>query len=103
LQGTNSGPWAHLGRGSELVAGANASAPHNARGLRASTINAVKTSTAGPWEVPELEIRECPPSMLENINDGPPWEVGPELEVRERPPSTLENVDDRPPGRWCKS
>jgi hypothetical protein len=38
------------------------------------------------------EIRECPPStlknidvrMIENINDGPPWEV-PELEIQEHP------------------
>jgi hypothetical protein len=68
----------------------------------------------------ELEIRERPPSMLENVNDGPlggagakdpgasttntkkhrwwtPWEV-PKLEIRERPPSTLENINDGPLG-----
>jgi hypothetical protein len=76
LQGTDSGPWAHLGRGSELVAGANSSAPHNAGGPRASTINAVKTSTVGPWAVSELEIRERPPSKLENIDGGPPERWG---------------------------
>jgi hypothetical protein len=27
---------------------------------------------AGPWEVPELEIRERPPSMLRNVYGGPP-------------------------------
>jgi hypothetical protein len=26
----------------------------------------------GPWEVPELEIRERPPSALRNIDGGPP-------------------------------
>jgi hypothetical protein len=24
-----------------------------------------------PWEVPELKIRECPPSTLRNVEDGP--------------------------------
>jgi hypothetical protein len=75
-----------------------------------------------PWEVPQLEIRERPPSMLENV-DGrtprrcwswrsgsahhqrykcrwrAPWEVAPELEIWEHPPSTLENIDGGPPGR----
>jgi hypothetical protein len=51
--------------------------------------------------VPELEVPERPPLMLENINDGSPWEV-PELEIRERPPSMLENVDDEPLGR-CRN
>jgi hypothetical protein len=74
--------------------------------------------------VSELEIRERPPSTLENIDDGPlggagagdpreatintrkhrqraPWGV-PELEIQERPPSMLENIDDGPPGR-CRS
>jgi hypothetical protein len=27
----------------------------------------------GPWEMPELEIRECPPSMIRNV-DGRPLE-----------------------------
>jgi hypothetical protein len=39
-----------------------------------------------PWEVPELEIRDRPPSMLRNIDGGPPWEVL--TEIRERPPLT---------------
>jgi hypothetical protein len=50
----------------------------------------------GPWEVPELPIRERPPSTLRNI-DGGPREV-PELKIRERPPSTLRNVDGAPLG-----
>jgi hypothetical protein len=46
--------------------------------------------------VPELEIRERPPSMLRNVNVGPP--VGAGAEIRERPPSTLRNIDAGPPG-----
>jgi hypothetical protein len=42
--------------------------------------------------VPELVIRERPPSVLRNINGGP--REMPELKIRERPPSTLRNVDD---------
>jgi hypothetical protein len=86
LQGTDSGPRAHLGRGCEPAGGANFLAPRSvilifllgsrrrahhqrenvdggspggagAEGLGAPTIN-VKTSTTGPQEVPELEIRE---------------------------------------------
>jgi hypothetical protein len=72
------------------------------------------------WEVPELEIRERPPSTLRNVNDGPlgvagardpgaptinakkrqhrpPWEVS-KLEIQECPPSMLRNVDDGPLG-----
>jgi hypothetical protein len=26
----------------------------------------------GPWEILELEVRERPPSMLRNVDDGPP-------------------------------
>jgi hypothetical protein len=91
LQGTDSGPRAHLGRGCEPAGGANFSAPCSAilifllgsrrrahhqcenvdggppggagaEGLGAPTID-VKTSTAGPREVPKLEIRERPTSM----------------------------------------
>jgi hypothetical protein len=36
----------------------------------ASTTKAKKRRQRAPWEVPELEIRERPPSMLENVNDG---------------------------------
>jgi hypothetical protein len=43
----------------------------------------------------ELEIQERPPSVLENVDGGPPWEV-PELEVREHPPPALENIDGTP-------
>jgi hypothetical protein len=46
--------------------------------------------------VPELEVRERPPSTLRNIDSGPRKES--ELEVREHPPSTLRNVDGGPPG-----
>jgi hypothetical protein len=41
----------------------------------AHTINAKKHRRRSLWEIPELEIRECPPSMLENVDGGPPWEV----------------------------
>jgi hypothetical protein len=43
-----------------------------------STINAKKYRRRAPWEVPELEIRERPPSTLRNIN--------------------IKNVDDEHPG-----
>jgi hypothetical protein len=48
----------------------------------------------GSREVPELEVREHPPSTLRNV-DGGPQEV-PELEVRKRPPSTLRNIISGP-------
>jgi hypothetical protein len=41
----------------------------------APTINVKKCQWRGPWEVPELEIQECPPSTLRNVDNGPPWEV----------------------------
>jgi hypothetical protein len=50
----------------------------------------------GSREVPELKIQERPPSMLRNVDGGPP-EV-PELKIRERPPSTLRNIDGESPG-----
>jgi hypothetical protein len=31
---------------------------------------------AGPREVPELEVWERPPSMLRNVDDGPPGVAG---------------------------
>jgi hypothetical protein len=70
------------------------------------TIN-VKTSTAGPREVPELKVQECH-HQRENVNGGPPGGAGveglgasiinmkmstmdprevPKLKVRECPPS----------------
>jgi hypothetical protein len=94
--------------------------------LGAPTINAKKRQQQAPWEVPELEIRERPPSTLRNVNGGPlggvgardpgaatinakkhqqqgPWEV-PELKIREHPPSMLRNIDGGPPGRcWRRS
>jgi hypothetical protein len=38
---------------------------------RAPTIN-VKNINGAPWEVPELGIRERQPSMLRNVDGGPP-------------------------------
>jgi hypothetical protein len=66
---------------------------------------------AGPWEVPELKIRERPPSTLRNVDGGPskgagaedpgaqraPREV-PELKIWEHPSSTLRNINDERPG-----
>jgi hypothetical protein len=46
-----------------------------ARDPGAPTINAKKRRWRAPWEVSELEIREHPPSTLENINGGPPLAV----------------------------
>jgi hypothetical protein len=40
--------------------------------LGASTINTKKHRGRAPWEVPELETRERPPSMLGNVDGGPP-------------------------------
>jgi hypothetical protein len=72
-----------------------------------------------PREVPELKIRERPPSTLRNIDVGPPGGAGagdpgaptinakkhrrraprevPELKIQKRPPSTLRNIDGAPP------
>jgi hypothetical protein len=90
LQGAARGPRVHLGRGCEPTGGANFSAPRSvilmfllgsrrrahhqreniddglpggarAKGRGALTIN-VKASTPGPREVPELNVRERPPS-----------------------------------------
>jgi hypothetical protein len=70
LQGADRGPRAHLGRDYERVGGANFSASRSvilifllrcppggagAEDLGAPTIN-VKTSTTGPWKVPELKV-----------------------------------------------
>jgi hypothetical protein len=87
----------------------------------ASNINAKKHQWWAPWEMPELDIREHPPSMLRDINGElpggawangypgvptinikkcrrwAPWEV-PELDIQECPPSTLRNIDGGPPG-----
>jgi hypothetical protein len=51
LQGTDRGPRAHLRRGYEPAGGAK---------------------TLGPREVPELEVRERPPSTLRNVDGGTP-------------------------------
>jgi hypothetical protein len=40
--------------------------------LRVPTINAKKRRRRAPCEVSVLEILERPPSMLRNIDDGPP-------------------------------
>jgi hypothetical protein len=42
----------------------------------ASTINVKKRRRWAPWEVPELEIRECPSLTLRNIDDGPLGGIG---------------------------
>jgi hypothetical protein len=60
-------------------------------------LNFTRQSTVGPHEVPELEVGERPPSMLRNINGGPPGGAL-ELEVKECTPSTLRNIDGGPPG-----
>jgi hypothetical protein len=62
----------------------------------APTIN-IRNVDDGPQEVPELKIRERPPSTLRNIDSGP-REV-PGLKIWERPPSTLRNIDGGPPRR----
>jgi hypothetical protein len=46
--------------------------------------------------VPELELRERPPSTLRNIDGGPPGGVG--AGGPEHPPSTLRNIDGGPLG-----
>jgi hypothetical protein len=46
--------------------------------------------------MPELEIRERPPSTLKNIDSGPPWRVL--TEIWECPPSMLKNIDGGPLG-----
>jgi hypothetical protein len=50
-----------------------------------------RQSTAGPREVPELEVSECPPSTLRNIDGGPPGgaeDGGPKVG----------DIDGEPPG-----
>jgi hypothetical protein len=63
----------------------------------ASTINAKKCRRRSSWEVSELDIQERPPSILRNVDGGPPQEVL-ELEIREHLPSTLRNIDAGPLG-----
>jgi hypothetical protein len=50
----------------------------------------------GPQEVLEQKICERPPSTIRNI-DGGSREVL-ELKIQERPPSTLRNIEGGPPG-----
>jgi hypothetical protein len=66
----------------------------------------------GHREVPELKIREHPPSMLRNVDGGPPGGVGaedpgaPTINAKNHrrwapggvPPSTLRNINSGPPG-----
>jgi hypothetical protein len=50
-------------------------APLGGAGVRdpgAPTINAKKHRWRVPWEVPELETRQHPPSMIRNIDSAPP-------------------------------
>jgi hypothetical protein len=65
LQGADRGPRAHLEKGCEPAGEANFLAPHS---IILSFYSAVDD---GPREVPELEVRERPPSMLRNIDSGP--------------------------------
>jgi hypothetical protein len=65
----------------------------------APTINAKKRRRWAPWDVSELDIRECPPSMLRNINGGPL--VGADGDPRV-PTINVKNVDHGPPRR-CRS
>jgi hypothetical protein len=46
------------------------------RHVRQQPPQKLKTSTASPREVPELKVRERPPSMLRNIDGGPPGGAG---------------------------
>jgi hypothetical protein len=68
-----------------------------ARDPGVSKINAKKHQWWATWKVPELKIRQCPPSMLRNI-DGGPWDAV--LEIRELPPSMLKNIDGGPLGPY---
>jgi hypothetical protein len=52
------------------------------RDLGAATIN-IKTSTAGPWEVLELKIREHPPSTLKISMAGPLAPAGGPVPIRD--------------------
>jgi hypothetical protein len=70
LQGADRGPWTHLRRGYEPAGEANFSVP---RSVIVSFYSAVDD---GSWEVPKLEVRECPPSTLRNIDGAPPGDVG---------------------------
>jgi hypothetical protein len=45
--------------------------------------------------VPELEIRECPPSTLRNVDDGP---LGADDRDSGAPTINIKNVNDRHPG-----
>jgi mannose/fructose/N-acetylgalactosamine-specific phosphotransferase system component IID len=59
------------------------------RGPGASTINAVKTSMAGPLSGAGAGGPRAPTiNVVKTLMVGSPWAV-PELEIRERPPSTL--------------
>jgi hypothetical protein len=46
-----------------------------------------------PREVPELEIQERPPSMLRNVNDGPPGGAG--VDDPGAPTINVRNIDGR--------
>jgi hypothetical protein len=60
--------------------------------LRAPTIN-TKNVDDGP-----SEIREHPPSKLNNVDGGPLGGVVRDLGA---PTINVKNVDGGPPGRWC--
>jgi hypothetical protein len=70
LQGADRGPRAHLGRGCEPAGGTNFSLPHSV------ILSFYLAVDGGPWEVPELEIRERPLSTLRNIDGRLPGGAG---------------------------
>jgi hypothetical protein len=92
LQGVDRGPRAYIRRGCEPAGGANFLAPCLV------VLLFTRHSTVDPQDVLELEDRERPPSTLRNALTAGPREV-PELEVRKletwmapgrRPPPKLE-------------
>jgi hypothetical protein len=64
--------------------------------LRVSIIN-VKTSTADPLGGARAGDMGMPTINAKKRRRRPPWEAV--LEIRERPPSMLENIDGGPPER----
>jgi hypothetical protein len=85
LQGADRGLRAHLGRDCEPAGGANFSVP------RLVILSFYSSVDGGPWEVPELEVRERLPSTLRNVDGGAPGGVG-------AVGSEVGDVDGWPPG-----
>jgi hypothetical protein len=85
LQDADRGPRAHLRRDSEPAGGANFSTP------RLVILSFYSVVDGGPREVPEMEVRVRPPSMLRNVDGGPPGGA-------EAGGSEVGDVDGGPPG-----